>query len=82
MNAAKKLRIRIRRTDSWWCAVCPELGVSGFGNTKDDAVESVSRSIRSTLTARAHALRTNPEAISQLATLRVAGGSDNALCAP
>ena len=45
------LTIKVDWDKDWCAAVCVELSVSGFGATPTDALESVARSIRSTIAA-------------------------------
>ena len=50
---ANTYTIQTRSMDSWWSAVCPELCVSGFGNSEQEAVAAVQRAMRTTLAAQA-----------------------------
>ena len=37
----KPYNIHITCTGDWWSAICPELGVSGFGSSREKAIEAV-----------------------------------------
>ena len=49
---ANTYTIRTRNMDGWWCAICAELCVSGFGTTEQDAVTAVQRAMRTTMAAQ------------------------------
>ena len=63
----KPYTIIVKNLDGWWSAVCKELCVSGFGPSEEEAINSVVRSIRSTLTAQAALLKRNLSGIRQIA---------------
>lgn len=68
----KPYTVVVKNLDGWWSAVCPELGVSGFGHSRDEAISAVARSMQSTLAAHAEALKIGIPATSHLADLRLA----------
>jgi hypothetical protein len=49
---ANKYTISTRNMDGWWCAVCVELCVSGFGTSEQEAMTAVQRAMRTTLAAQ------------------------------
>ena len=49
------LTIRVDWDKEWKAAICEELEVSGFGETLDDALAAVARSIRSAIACKANA---------------------------
>ena len=53
-----------------WSAICPELEVSGIGNTKEKAISSCVISIRTTLSALVCMLKKNPNDIDQFVNLK------------
>lgn len=63
----KRYTITVKNLDGWWSAVCDDLCVSGFGETRDAAITAVTRSIISTLNAQAQALRDDSHRINDLA---------------
>ena len=48
------LTIRVDWDKEWKAAICEELEVSGFGETLDDALAAVARSIRSAIACKAN----------------------------
>jgi hypothetical protein len=63
----KPYTIVVKSLDSWYSAVCPQLCVSGFGKTKNEAIESLVRAMRSTLQAQATLLHKDSRNIKQVA---------------
>lgn len=45
----KPFTVVVEELGGWWSAVCPELNVSGFGPSKEQALDAVSISMHSTL---------------------------------
>lgn len=68
----KPYKVIVKNLDGWWSAVCPELAVSGFGRSKTEAIQAVVRSMQSTLTVHAQALREGPKELRHLAEMQVA----------
>lgn len=65
----KTFTVQVSEIGGWWSAICPELCVSGMGSTKEEAVENVTRSMRSTLRAMASMLKRDHAKISQFAAI-------------
>jgi len=55
--------------DGWWSAACKELRVSGFGQTKSEAMDSVARSMQMTLAATAMLLKRDPTSVKHVAAI-------------
>lgn len=66
----KPYTIIVKNLDGWWSAVCKELCVSGFGPSESTAMESLARSMRSTLAAQAALLKKDSKGIERLATVQ------------
>jgi hypothetical protein len=65
MKTKKPYTIFLGDTGGWWSAICPELQVSGLGESKADAIASITVSIRSRLSILALALK-NPDNIKKV----------------
>lgn len=65
----KSFTIHVSEIGGWWSAICPELGVSGFGSSKKEAIEAVVISMRSTLRATASMLCRETKSILKIATV-------------
>jgi hypothetical protein len=63
----KPFSIHVKKLDGWYSAVCPELCVSGFGESKEKAVDSVVRAMRSTLAAQAASLQKSTKNYTRMA---------------
>ena len=63
----KPYTIIVKNLDSWWSAVCPELCVSGFGKSKQEAIDSLVTAMRSTLMAQASSLKKDSKNLSNFA---------------
>lgn len=68
----KPYTIVVKSLDGWWCASCPQLSVSGFGPSKQEAIDGVVRSIRSTLSAQLSSLKRDQKSIKQMAEFQTA----------
>lgn len=62
----KPYTIIVKNLDGWWSAFCPQLDVSGFGASKDEAVEAVRVSMHSALVVRAHAIEADVSPLAEL----------------
>lgn len=69
---SKPYTIVVKNLDGWWSAVCPELCVSGFGNSKQEAIEALARSIQSTLKAQAKSIKKDKRNLLRMADLQTA----------
>lgn len=63
----KPYTIKVKNLDGWWSAFCAELHVSGFGGSKQEAIDAVVRSIRSTLSAQVSSLNRSRSNIERMA---------------
>lgn len=63
----KPYKIILKNLDGWHSAVCPQLCVSGFGKTEKEAIDSVVRAMRSTLSAQASSLKKDTNNINMMA---------------
>lgn len=68
----KPYTIIVKNLDGWWSACCPQLHVSGFGASKQQAINSVVTSIRSTLSAQVSSLREDQKNIKRMAEFQTA----------
>ena len=68
----KPFTITVKNLDGWWSAHCPELYVSGFGASKESAIESVVRSMESKLQAQANWLREDRRNVKRIAQFQAA----------
>jgi hypothetical protein len=48
--------------NGWWSVLCKELDISGFGDSKEAAIEAFERSLHSTVAARLRSELTPPPA--------------------
>lgn len=65
----KKLTVRLINSDSGFVAVCDEFGLTGAGDTKDEAIECLVLALRSTMLASARALKDDPDSLQQFAEI-------------
>jgi len=65
---ANKYTIKTRNMDGWWCAICPELCVSGFGTSESEAMNAVHRAMRTTIAARRTAEKRSSGALRHIAS--------------
>ena len=68
----KPYTLVVKNMDGWWSAVCPELLVSGFGPSKEEAILSVARSMESKLKAQALSLAKDLNNVELMAQLQAA----------
>jgi len=64
----KRYEIILSQQDGLWSAFCKELCVNGVGQTKEDAIEMLVITMRSTLAADAAVLKEDPSNIERLAS--------------
>jgi hypothetical protein len=70
-NMSKPYTIIVKNLDGWWSAVCPQLCVSGFGNSEKEAINALIRSMQSTLEAQASSLKKDRNNVKRMAEILV-----------
>jgi hypothetical protein len=69
---SKPYQIVVKNLDGWYSAMCPQLCVSGFGSSRDEAIEALARSMGSTLEAQASSIKKDPKNVLRMAELEAA----------
>ncbi len=67
---AKKLTVVVSKSDNGYTAMCEEFGISGSGDTEQEALQLLVFALRATLSASAASLKSDPSALSRLAEVR------------
>jgi hypothetical protein len=68
----KKLTVKVFQSDAGFTAICEEFGVTGSGDTEQEALNCLVFALRSTFTASAASLKEDPSNLENFAEVEMA----------